>query len=296
MLRSAALLTLALTAAHSAVAFDDTTPLLWNQPASQAACPVGDEALWVTWSGGEACIRYFSAGKISQADPVLLVFRGDRAYRKDRDPQTIPGNTVSEQRDYASKIARIAGIPVIVVARPGTWGSSGNHLQRRQQAEFMALNAAADGLKVRYGIHHFILSGTSGGATAGAALLALGRKDISCAILASGAYGLVERAQMLRAAHGWPSRPGRDTTGLLNPWDPLDHVDGVAADPQRLIIIVGNEKDQVTPFILQKKFAMALKARGHRVQLETASADPSAYHSLKNNISYRLVADCPSSG
>jgi len=183
-------------------------------------------------------------------------------------------------------------VPVLVVARPGTYGSSGNHAERRQQREFLALNAAFDAIRARHRIGRFIVFGHSGGATAAAALLTMGRTDISCAVLTSGAYSLIERARMVRAQQGRQQRRGLDLTGLPSPYDPLDHVGGVVRDQTRMVFVIGNEKDRVTPFILQRKFAEALRRRGHKVRVINHPAIGPSFHDLKDGVGMKTATDC----
>jgi predicted esterase len=268
------------------------TPLLWNQLPVKQNCPQGDDAVWVTYAGGEACIRFFSAGKLRDARQAVVLFKGDRVSMMARSPQTIPNNTADAQRRLAQTLLQHSKIPTVVVARPGTYGSSGNHHHRRQKEEFLALNASLNAIKARYGIQRFILSGHSGGATAASALLALGRRDIDCAVLSSGAWGLLERADRKRQI-SVQTRTARDTTGMEHPWDPLDHINGVPADPARLILILGNPHDRNTPFDLQKRFADALRQQGHKVTLLEQPAVPPSYHTLKGNAAMKAVAMCP---
>jgi hypothetical protein len=49
----------------------------------------------------------------------------------------------------------------LIIARPGTYGSSGNHYRRRQAEEFRALNAAVDAIKARYAIRVLSLADTA---------------------------------------------------------------------------------------------------------------------------------------
>lgn len=272
------------------------TPLLWNQPASKQTCPLGDDAAWVEYPGGEACIRYFSAGNLHAAPVVLVMFKGDRVSLITRPPHTIPANTAEAQRRQAQAILRKTGLPTVIIARPGTYGSSGNHYRRRQPEEFLAINAAVDAIKTRYGIQHFILSGHSGGATAASALLAWGRQDIDCAVLTSGAWGLLERAQRMRQQRGEAPAPALDGTGLPNPWDPLEHIKGVASDPRRLILVIGNPQDRNTPFDLQARYARALREQGHQVQLLERPAAAPEYHDLLGNPGINAIDLCPRRG
>lgn len=272
------------------------TPLLWNQPASRQHCPTGDDAVWVHYPEGNACMRYFSAGNLQAAPLAVVMLKGDRVSQIKRPPATIPGNTAADQRRQARAILRQTGLPTIILARPGTYGSSGNHYHRRQAEEFQAIDAALNAIKARYGIQRFILSGHSGGATAASALLTTGRRDIDCAVLSSGAWGLLERAQRLRLQRGEAPAPALDGTGLPHPWDPLDHVSGIAADPFRLILVIGNPQDRNTPFDLQARFADALREHGHRVELLERPAKPPEYHDLTGNAVINAIRLCPQRG
>lgn len=272
------------------------TPLLWNQPANRQHCPTSNDAVWVKYPNGEACMRYFSAGNLRDAPLVLVVLKGDRVSQIKRSPDAIPGNTADAQRRQARTLLRQTGLPTIIIARPGTYGSSGNHYRRRQAEEFQALAAALDAIKARYGIQRFILSGHSGGATAASALLTTGRRDIDCAVLSSGAWGLLERAQRMRLQNGNALAPALDTTGLPHPWDPLDHLNGIAADPLRLIIVIGSPQDRNTPFDLQARFAAALRERGHRVELLERPGVPPKYHKLRGDAAIEAIRLCPQRG
>ena len=267
-------------------------PLLWNQPAVQDNCPIAQHAVWVNYAGGDACIRYFSAGNLQSAANVLVVLPGDRDAVMRRDPAEIPENTQEAQDLRAQKLSEKARLPVIILARPGTYGSSGNHANRRQRGEFLAIDAALTRLREQYGIEKFVLSGHSGGATAVAAVLTFGRRDVSCAILTSGAYGLLERAERLRMTRGERSQSNRDITGLANPYDPLDHIANITADPKRHIFVIGNLQDRVTPFDLQVKFATALRVQGHRVSLIEWPAAAPQFHNLKSNALLQNLQRC----
>ncbi|AMB83952.1 prolyl oligopeptidase [Pseudomonas agarici] len=288
-----ALLGLALACSPWAQALDDaTTPLRWSTPADRARCTEPDSALWVEFAQGTACIRYFAGGALKQAPVVIVMFHGDRTAEMHRAPEAINGNTQAAKTAQARALSKRASVPVVIVARPGTYGSSGDHGQRRQVREFMALDGALDELRTRYGIGQWVLLGHSGGATAAAALLTLGRTDVKCAVMTSGAFSLVQRAQMIRQSKGLPSKPGRDTNGLLHPYDPVQHVDGIAVAPLRQLFVIGSVDDQVAPFVLQEGFYQALRRAGHPAQLIKAQGVPKAFHQLRNDIGLKIAARC----
>lgn len=283
----------ALVAASGVLALDPgSTPLPWNAPAERTRCTDPDSALWVEWARGEECIRYFAGASLDDAPVVIVMFHGDRNREMHQAPAAIRGNTLAAKVRQAKALSKRAGIPLVIVARPGTYGSSGNHRQRRQVREFIALNGALDGLRKRYGIGQWVLLGHSGGATAVAALLTLGRDDVKCAVMTSGAFALVQRAQMIRQSRGLPSRPGHDTNGLLNPYDPAQHVDGIVPAPKRQLFVIGNVEDRVAPFVLQESFFQALIKAGHPAQLIKAKAVAPVFHQLRNDIGLKTAAGC----
>ena len=277
--------------ANDSLAGDDD-PLPWSAPANQQQCPVGPTAVWIDAPAGGACMRFFAAGELDSAPVAVVLLRGDRQLFVGRDPGDIPGNTAADQEKLAMKAMARIGVPVISIARPGTYGSSGDHLRRRQQMEFDAINATLDAIRARYHIGKFALVGHSGGATAVGAMLTYGRQDIGCAIIESGAFDLIERARLLREQNDRKAKPGLDTTGLANPYDPIDHIDGIAADPARKIVVMGDPRDTVTPFSLQQRFANLVRLRGHNVTLSRINARAPAYHNPGPNPSLDMVAQC----
>ncbi|MFM9922208.1 alpha/beta fold hydrolase [Variovorax sp. H27-G14] len=262
--------------------------LHWNQPAERANCPDRPGYLWVQPAEGPACIRYFASGDIEGARMAIVQFSGDRDGVMDQAPERIPGNTEALRMLDAQRSRDRAGVPWVFMARPGTYGSSGDHRKRRQLVEFHALDAALDALMQRHKLQRLTLVGHSGGATAGAALLTLGRTRVACAVLTSGAYGLLERARLLGR-----SQDGRtDTTGSTQFYDPLDHVNGIVRDPARRIVLIGNRDDRNTPFALQQRFADAVAKAGHRIELRTHAAEPPEFHDLKDRVALLTASQC----
>ncbi len=263
-------------------------PLPWNQPPDRAACPDQTGYLWLDRLQKPACIRYFSGGTLYGAPLAIIQFSGDRDDVMRLPPERIPKNTTADRTRDAERLARRAGVPWVFMARPGTYGSSGDHRARRQPLEFQTLDAAVDALVRTQRIGRIVLVGHSGGATAGAALLTLGRTDVACAVLTSGAFSLLERARMLGHSNGGMT----DTTGSRNIYDPLEHVAGVVADARRRILLIGSPDDRNTPFALQQKFVDALRAAGHDATLKPAPAAPPEYHNLLDEAGPRAAAEC----
>lgn len=269
----------------------DTAALLWNQAPDRSRCPDEASYAWVDHPEGEDCIRYFAGGALRRAPLAIVQFSGDRDASSRLPPEDIPSNSRGARESIAERQAKRAGVPVIFIARPGTYGSSGNHDRRRQAREYLAMHAALDTIRQRYAIQRFILVGHSGGATIAGALLTMGRTDIECAILTSGTFDLVER--MRRRAIDRGNAPPTDEAIHRRAYvDPLHHVDGIAPDPQRRIYVIGNPRDTVTPFDLQRNFAQAVSNAGHQIELLEAPAHPPDYHNLKEGLGFKMATAC----
>jgi hypothetical protein len=76
---------------------------------------------------------------------------------------------LTKARRALDRLAQRSGLDFIYVARPGVFGSSGNHENRRRLLEFLVLNHAVDLIKERYRYEQLVLAGQSGGATVVAA-------------------------------------------------------------------------------------------------------------------------------
>jgi pimeloyl-ACP methyl ester carboxylesterase len=248
-------------------------------------------AVWAEYNGGHDCIRYFVAGDIATSSVAIVFLGGDRHLDAALDPKDIQNNTIAKQQAIADRLARRTRVPFIIVARPGTYGSSGSHFHTRRIAEFRAIDAALDELKNKFHLNRFVILGHSGGATAGAALLTMGRRDISCAVLTSGAFSLVERDQFLDKKKGKVPRAKSDKR-YAKLYDPLQHVDGIEHDESREILIIGNQRDNITPFAFQRKFASSIRRAGHRVELIAHDAFAPSFHNLKSHIGLTKAAEC----
>ena len=175
--------------------------------------------------------------------------------------------------------------PWVLIARPGVYGSSGDHRVRRELIEFLSLNAAVTAIKERHGIKQLVLVGHSGGATAIAAMLTLGREDVLCAVMTSGAFSLAER-DVRRSASS-----GRHYTGAEKKYDPLDHVSGIRPSTVRKITVAGDPRDANTPFDLQRLFADTVRNAGHEVDLVQIKGEPPLYHDVGTQ-GLRLAVEC----
>ena len=114
-------------------------------------------------------------------------------------------------------------MPYIHLARPGTYGSSGAHAQRRTQREIDVVSAALDAIKAAHGYHRLHLVGYAEGGHTAAALLAQ-RTDVGCVVLASALVSVRSRLAELGRSE--------DVTGNRDPIDPIALVGKIAKRPE----------------------------------------------------------------
>lgn len=255
-----------------------------------------EHAVWVEHSLGTECIRYFPSDGLdaapgqAHAKVAVLYFHGD--HLAGSNPLGNYGKISAQGlRKNMQAYYRKFKVPYILIGRPGVYGSSGNHTQRRRLKESYSLNAAVDAIKARYGLEQVVLAGQSGGAYTTAALLTLGRTDVKCAAASSGVYAVNELAEIKRAKNGSRPRPGCDVTNYCDAYEVIDHVNGIAPDAKRVIYLIANPEDQNTVFPLQKKFADKVAAAGHHVELIEAAGRGPEGHSL-SHVSYPVAGAC----
>ena len=253
--------------------------MLYGSVMTKEACDRkdADTALWLVVDGRGECIRYFHAGLEEGGNELVHVaLHGDRM-KHDRQgirPAGYRNRTADIQRRLAYNLLWRTGLPSIALSRPGTYGSSGFHAQRRRPREVAIVRAAFDALRERYGIERFAVSGQSGGGHLVGALLPA-RQDIACAAATSGvlAVGLRIRTK------GWST----DITGYTDFYDPIDHVDEIPDDRERTILIIGDPRDVEVPFKTQRSYFEAVRDAGHDAWLiSTKTGRGRKYHGLQD--------------
>ena len=265
---------------------------------TQEACNWPDTSIWVEVDGKGECIRYFHAGLEADAFQegldsgerlVHVWFHRDKLNHYWRRPggQSVQvigysNNDPDTLRGFAERELRTYGIPYIRLSRPGAYGSSGDHKQRRRPRELKVVNAALNRLKDKYSIKKFALTGQSGGGHIVGSLLA-NRDDIKCAVITSG----VVAVRMRLRERGWR----RDATGYSDYFDPIDHVSEIPRDEQRRIFVVGDPRDSNVPFQTQSAYYEAVKEAGHRAWLIQANGRGEEHHGL-SIVGFKITRWC----
>jgi pimeloyl-ACP methyl ester carboxylesterase len=279
--------------------------------ADERQCKANSTALWLRVDGRNACIRYWIAGPASRPGQEALVLLHGDIGRRVKGRYFLADDagdfSASDVQDEARAVARIYPGHAIVVGRPGSYGSSGNHLaDRRTLREVRAIAVALDGLKARHGIKRFHFAGHSGGGHTVAAL-AQTRDDIGCVVITSGAVSVmamhrdrglpldrsVRHPEVLGAERAEPRRTHDRALGRSPPplYDPIDHVARMAARPGLRLIVVSDPDDKIVSFRSQREFVDRVKARNLPVVHITAAAIDKASHNLHAH-GIRLAADC----
>ena len=135
---------------------------------SHEACS-GSGKVWVEVDGHGDCLRFYGPQTSSRAQPPLIFLEGDVVEQS--QPRTNPPTwqVLDSYRRLSPAIMQLGADQVsaatartfILLARPGIYGSSGNHLQRRREREVALVNGAVDLLKKRFGWSSIDLSGLS---------------------------------------------------------------------------------------------------------------------------------------
>ncbi len=243
---------------------------------TQQQCETVSNAVWAhTREHGQACIRYWSAGFPTGGNGRAIVFfHGDLFVGIGKtSPAYLKSSSQKTQHDVALAARRLDA-PYVFVGRPGSYGSSGDHMQRRRPAESALLSAALDQIKQRLAIREFVIAGQSGGGHVTASLLTR-RDDIVCAVPTSSPSS----PRMRWTAKGLK----KDTTGFSDSYEPADHLDKARMHAGLRVFVLGDPNDLKVPWSSQTVLADRLGALGvPAVVLQGQGAGPER-HGLPNS-------------
>ncbi|WP_048645250.1 hypothetical protein [Nitratireductor soli] len=254
----------------------------FSSPEHCAKVPHG---LWVEHEGRGDCIRYYPHGLAEGGNrSVLVYFAGDVMLRNSRGVRFITGSYMQRSpasiaADMAEWSAQAGQQPTVYIARPGIYGSSGDHNMRRHPREIALMDRAVDMIKERYSVSSFILSGHSAGAQIVAGLLNR-RADVSAAVMTS---GLVSVKQVSNFWEKRRSLPGRLLYDSRNFYDPVDEIDRIATNPRPQIYMISDPEDRVVPFFSQLYYVRRLRGAGFEPQHIYAQATDPRRHLLALN-------------
>ncbi|MEO9339498.1 prolyl oligopeptidase family serine peptidase [Mesorhizobium sp. SB112] len=258
----------------------------FSTPVHCAKIPGG---LWVETDGKGECIRHYAQGIAYGENPLAIVyFGGDVLLRNSKGERFIapayaehtPGSFNADMKLLSER----SGLPAIFIARPGTYGSSGDHTLRRYSREIELIDGAIAQIRMRYGISHFILAGQSGGGHIVASLLNR-RKDVTAAVISS---GLVSVRQVMAYWENRRDIPGSTLYDADAFYDPVDDVAKITREPQPQIILISDRDDRVVPFETQAHYVKELRRAGFQPVHILAKGDGANNHVLSRHL--RLAA------
>lgn len=260
--------------------------LLTGTRLSEAACAALPTAVWVIVAGRGECIRYYHSTAGGSGSEALVYFSPDVVSSNGRGeitPKEIYLKASPAQQQAASASwSKHVRLPYVLLGRPGTYGSSGEHAKRRTPHEIAVVSSALDAIKARHGYGRLHLIGhTEGGHTA-AALLSL-RNDIGCVVLASALVSV--RAYLAELG------TDKDFTGNKNPLDPIASVDRIAKGADLRIFILTDPDDVIVSARSQTTYANRLIAGGLPARQIFAAASGLSSHALFRQ-AHQVAAAC----
>ncbi|MES2999731.1 MAG: hypothetical protein V4787_03500 [Pseudomonadota bacterium] len=250
--------------------------------ATKEQCERLNNGIWAATDNGEtACLRYWAAGvgATAPATRAIVYFSGD-VWSAGR---AVPAYVATSDDVLAKAAAGWAGrlgLPYIFLARPGTYGSSGDHMERRRPAESRLVSAALDVLKARLNISEFVVVGFSGGGHVTSALVTL-RSDIVCAVPGGASSSPRMRLELKR----WTT----DATGYGDSYEPVQHLRKDGTHPRLRIFVVGDPRDEEGLWPSQIVMAQIAREKGIASEVIEVKGSAPDFHTGQGEI-VRLVA------
>lgn len=258
-----------------------------NQIVTEGDCKSGKDRLWISDPDFTECIAYVVAqpppSSASASEIAVVFFNGDVPITERSDQASI---TVRDREQAAARrFAELSGVTTIIMGRPGLMGSTGFHQLGGMREDAYVMSRALDLLRDRLGIRRLALAGQSGGARLIAQLMVLGRTDIVCAAMASGAYDTpgIKGGGTVRT-NIW-GEPGRRY--LV----PMHEVDKMTFTRGRRSFVIGDPQDHVASFVEQKAWADKLIGFGQHAMLVEAHGNGTEHHGLAL-AALTAAADC----
>lgn len=251
--------------------------LLDGKTADRGACDRLATAVWVEGRNGPECIRYYYSQSGGRRPNALVYFPGDMVRGGSDTTRAAPRagyewEAPATFQTIANAMSASARGPFLILARPGSIGSSGNELRdRRSLREVEIVSLALDEIRRRHNLEGFDLVGHSGGGQLVAAMMTV-RNDIGCAVMASPAVAEKLRHRLLGI------KLSADLIDRI--YDPIDHVAEIADRPELRIFVVNDDDDRVVPAASIEPYLNALGERGLRYDHLLAKADDEDRHDV----------------
>lgn len=235
---------------------------------SREECAQLDDAMWLNDVDGAAyCIRIYKSLVGGRAENALVLMLGD-TLKKDAKTGRID---VAEAHAHMSPAVlnqmaaemswRFRG-PVFIVARPGSFGSTGFEMKiRHTKTEARIIDTVLTRIRNAEGVRRLDLVGQSGGGLMAFAMVKR-RGDLRCVTAAAGALSI---GQLVREKFG--KVPPGVLNGLEDPAEGLDKVSPVSG---LRLIVVHAKGDKVVSLTSAAHYVETARRHGLPVELVVA--------------------------
>lgn len=249
--------------------------------ASKALCETIDDAYWVETSDCAECIRCFSHGlSDAGAERVMVYFSGDVMLRDNVGRRFVtshytahsPDSLRSDMKDWSHQ----AGIPAVFMARPGLYGSSGDHNLRRQLQEIDLLDHALNALKAKHDVGEFILVGHSAGGQIVAELLNR-RDDVAAVSISSGLVSVDQVSRIWERRRKYPGWMLYDSDKFI---DPVGNINPSEKNIHKRVYVISDPEDRAVPFFSQMFYVRRLRKNAYDPKHVYANARDPKRHLL----------------
>jgi hypothetical protein len=258
------------------------------EPTRGEDCESG--TIYVAYQGKAECLALYNHGDLAGSTKVILFIGGDmpdELLRGRRGPFAVLGDHIGE----AAKAFHHDRVPIIILARPGMLGSTGDHRLRHREVEYRHVGQAIEKLVAGFRWKNVALVGGSGGSSAIMGALSLGMKAGNCILAASGAYEFLEINAAKHEAAGAPLDKRAKQVWKKVIFSHRASVTGVPKDISRRIFLIGDRIDPHAPFAQQVRYAGLLQSVGLNVRMIEAKSPRGDNHSFTYE-SLRAAASC----
>ena len=253
---------------------------------ASSTCADGPGQVCVELGGIKDCLRFYNAGATFRTSNPIVLLAGDVTRRQFHTSwEVLPFYTRWTAAVLQGEVEQLAATTCrafVHLARPGVFGSTGNHQHRRREREVALVDGALRRLKRYFAWNRIDLMGQSGGGHLVAALMAR-RSDIGCAVIASGNVAVRKRLQELGM--------DRDITGYTDYVDPIDLVGDVAVRSPDRVVMLTDPEDRLVSAAVQTEYCHALRHVGVAVEQRFVSAPDPGHHNLRQ-AGILAVASC----
>lgn len=232
----------------------------------QSECRDISKYVSVDLNGVNHCIRYYTSGFESGINKSIVYIHGDVVWQG-KTVQSYLSETEETRQALVDLANNDTGIPVVMVARPGTYGSSGHHLERRQARELELMELAVIKILQDRGVTEIALSGQSGGGSI-AAYLTTKLKNVTCSVLTSPALSI---QTLISSGQSDGYYYGSETI-----YDPIKHLEEMPNSTR--IIIIGDNKD--TYSLLSNQIEYLNNAKNAGLNIIRIEAEGKNHHGL----------------